>query len=120
MANQSDHQKTASEKDYMLALEIIAANTMCTRKAVGVAAKIGKTLIVSTTAVTVATIVLTSVPIDQHNNLWILATCWGVIVVFCLFAVIYSLVLLAELDHTTELVAKKEETFIHDDKNEED
>ena len=118
MTNQPNHQKTVSEKDYMLALEIIAANTMCTRKAVEVAAKIGKALIVSAVAIVIATIVLMYNPVDSHSPSWIPIVCWGVIIVFSLFVVIYSLSLLAELDHTTELVSKNEESAIYGDEDE--
>ena len=118
MANQSTPQKTVSDKDYMLALEIIAANTMCTRKAVEVAAKIGKALIVSVVVIVIAAIVLMYNPIDPHTPSWIPIVCWGAIIVFGLFLIIYSLSLLAELEHTTELVSKNEESAIYSDEDE--
>ena len=119
MSSSSNTQKKISDRDYLLALEIIAANTMCTRKAVDVAARIGKTLIISTVAITIATIVLLNTSVNPENTSLVIVICWGVIIVFALFTVIYSLSLLAEVNRTTELVAEKEEPIFNDEKDKE-
>lgn len=106
-----------SNNDIESILGVVAANTMCMRKAISVAAKIGKAWIISGAAIGIAIAVLTSgIKIDMSSsNAWVGFLCYGAIIVFGLFAIIYPLGLLSELDNTTELIAENEQSLLDED-----
>ena len=107
-------------KDIAQTLEIIAANTMCTREAVGAIAKTVITYAISFVAIIIATIVLINNPLDNKNLPtgvhWV---CFGVIVVFGLYAVVYPIILMSELNRTIKSVRESEERIFEDSKSEE-
>ncbi len=107
-------------KDIAQTLEIIAANTMCTREAVGAIAKTVITYAISFVAIIIATIVLVNNPVDTSRSLTGLhLVCFGVIIVFGLYAVIYPIILMTELNRTIKSVRESEERIFEDDKSEE-
>lgn len=113
MANSN---KSKNNEDITAILGVVAANTMCIRKAISTAAKIGKTWIISAAAIAVAAAVLLNVPANfLHDNTWVYFVCYVSIIIFGLFAIIYPLSLLGELDSTTELVAENEQDLLGDD-----
>ena len=114
--SQSNHRKTTNDKDYVAALEVVAANTMCMRKAVEAAARIGKTLIISTAVIAIAVVIIALV----HDVTLVSFICGCVIFVFALFAIFYPLSLLTELIHITELVSEKEEEIADNGSEDED
>ena len=106
-----------SNNDIESILGVVAANTMCMRKAISVAAKISKAWIISGAVITAAIIILMNNPnINMRSsNAWIGFVCYGVIIIFGLFAIIYPLSLLSELDNTTELIAENEQSLLDED-----
>lgn len=89
----------------LLSLERIASNTMCVREAVGVAAKIGAAWIKYICVIALGVAILMMNPNDKTAPI----LCYGAIVVFGLYAVIYSLVLLSDLKHSAEDTSEKTE-----------
>lgn len=104
-------------------LEIIAANTMCTRKMAGVAAKIGMTFLMSSLLVVIAIVIVAVCSLFFgeslfNENAWIPIVAGVIIVINWVAAVFYSVSLLGDLDDTVELIAQNEEEFLGDDEDE--
>ena len=105
-----------SEDEKMQVLGVIAANTMCLRQAVGVAAKIGKAWIISSAIIAIAIVILINNPVTNPKDLQAVHyICYGVMVIFGLFMVIYPVGLLAELDQMTEMVAENEKEMLEEE-----
>jgi hypothetical protein len=89
----------------LLALEHIASNTACVREAVGVAAKIGAAWIKFICVIALGVAIPMINPYDKTAPI----ICYGAIVVFGLYAVVFSLVLLSDLKHSVEDISEKAE-----------
>ena len=100
--DETESKKTLKNDEIVKsALKNIADNTMCTREAIGVAARIGETWIAYIGIIALAVTVLLMNPYDKTAPI----ICYGVIAVFGLYAIIHSLVLLSDLKHTVEDVS---------------
>ena len=127
MAKKSSKAKSvlSDQDNKQILLEIIATNTMCTRRAVGVVAKVGMAFLVSSLLVVVAAGIVAICSLFFGDKLfkeqvWIPIVAGIISIIAWVSAVIYSVSLLGDLDDTVELVDQNEAEFFGDDEDDED
>lgn len=104
---------TPSSKDNAKILEIIAANTMCTREAIDVTLRIIRIWIVLSAIGVVTSIIFNTITSNSRDITSGQIVCFGVMVIVGLIAVFYPLVLISELHNFISHVRKDEEFILN-------